>query len=302
LASDLLGGTLLASEAPVLVCPAMHAEMWRHPSVQANLDTLRGRGVEILEPKVGRLAGGDVGEGRLAEPSEIVERAGAILGRARGDLEGRSVLVSAGGTREPIDPVRFIGNRSSGRQGYALAEAAAARGANVTLVTTVDRPRPRGVALVSVESAAELLDAMVAEADGADVVIMAAAVADFRPVSSAGTKLKRRDGVPELVLERTPDVLAELVRRRHSGQVVVGFAAETTDPIAEGARKLADKELDAICINDVSLPGVGFSHETNALVILDRLGGRRDVPLTTKRAAADAVFDVAVALLKSSAP
>jgi phosphopantothenoylcysteine decarboxylase/phosphopantothenate--cysteine ligase len=297
LAGDLLGATLLATEAPVLICPAMHTEMWRHPSVQANLDTLRSRGATVVDPAIGRLAGGDVGEGRLADPEEIVRAAAGILSGS-GDLVGRHVLISAGGTREPIDPVRFLSNRSSGKQGYALADAAARRGATVTLVSTVELPVPSGVEVVAVETAEELLGAMRAGAPSADVVVMAAAVADFRVAWPSSSKLKRRAGLPELTFEPTPDVLAALVEHRKGGQVIIGFAAETDDPVAAGRAKLADKGIDAICINDVSLPGVGFGHETNALVILDRLGGRRDVELTSKRAAADAVFDVALTLLK----
>jgi phosphopantothenoylcysteine decarboxylase/phosphopantothenate--cysteine ligase len=297
LAGDLLGATLLATEAPVLICPAMHTEMWRHPSVQANLDTLRSRGAMVVEPATGRLAGGDVGEGRLADPDDIVRAAASILSGG-GDLVGRRVLISAGGTREPIDPVRFLSNRSSGKQGYALAAAAADRGASVTLVSTVELAPPHGVEVVRVETAEELLMAMLSQAEGSDVVVMAAAVADFRVAIPSTSKLKRRDGLPELTFEPTPDVLAALVERRVEGQVIVGFAAETDDPIAAGRAKLTAKALDAICINDVTLPEVGFGHETNALVILDRLGGRRDVALTSKRAAADVVFDVALTLLK----
>ncbi|HWD24053.1 MAG TPA: bifunctional phosphopantothenoylcysteine decarboxylase/phosphopantothenate--cysteine ligase CoaBC [Acidimicrobiales bacterium] len=295
LAGDLLGATLLATEAPVLLCPAMHTEMWRHPSVRSNLDVLRARGVQIVEPASGRLAGGDVGEGRLADPEGIVRRAASILTHS-GDLVGRRIVISAGGTREPIDPVRFLSNRSSGKQGYALAAAAAERGAVVTLVSTVELHVPPGVDVVHVDTAEELLEAMLTASSDADLVVMAAAVADFRVKAPASSKLKRHEGVPELVLEPTPDVLAALVAHRPASQLIFGFAAETDDPIGEGRRKLAEKRLDAICINDVSLPDVGFSHETNALVILDRDGGRRDVELTTKRAAADAVLDVAVAL------
>jgi phosphopantothenoylcysteine decarboxylase/phosphopantothenate--cysteine ligase len=298
LAGDLLGATLLATEAPVICCPAMHTEMWRHPSVQANLETLRGRGVTIIEPTSGRLAGGDLGEGRLADPDVIVRAATDVLAGS-GDLLGRRVLVSAGGTREPIDPVRFLSNRSSGKQGSAIAAAAADRGASVTLVSTVETQTHRGVDVVRVETAEDLLAAMLDASPGSDVVVMTAAVADFRVKAPSTSKLKRRNGLPDLALEPTPDVLAALVHQRAPGQVIVGFAAETDDAVAAGRSKLEEKHLDAICINDVSLPQVGFGHDTNALVILDRLGGRRDVLLTSKRAAADAVIDVAVTLLKS---
>lgn len=300
LAGDLLGATLLATGAPVLLCPAMHTEMWAHPSVQANLAVLRERGVHVVEPTSGRLAGGDVGEGRLAEPSEIVRRAAELL-TVTGDLVGLRVLIAAGATREPIDPVRFLSNRSSGKQGYALALAAIERGASVTLVTTVDLPAPRGVTVSPVETAEELLTAMIDESVGADIVVMAAAVADFRVKVPSLSKIKRRAGLPDLVLESTPDVLAALVSRRSPNQVIVGFAAETDDAESEGRRKLEEKGVDAICVNDVSIEGVGFGTDTNALVIFDRLGGRRDVDLTTKRVAADAVLDVAVMLSKAPA-
>jgi len=294
LSSDLLVATLLATDAPVLVCPAMHTEMWHHPAVVDNVATLRRRGVEIIEPESGRLAGGDVGDGRLADPEAIVLRAAAVLGRSR-DLAGLRVVVSAGGTREPIDPVRYISNRSSGKQGIALADAAARRGATVTLVSTVEPDPAPGVGIVLVETAEELREAVIAAAAEADIVIMSAAVADFRPKVAADQKLKRRDGLPEIVLEPTPDILAELVSKRAPGQVLVGFAAETVDAVANGARKLEDKGCDLIVVNDVSRPGVGFGYDTNAVTILDRSGGRRDVALTAKSAVADAVLDAAVA-------
>jgi phosphopantothenoylcysteine decarboxylase / phosphopantothenate---cysteine ligase len=293
LSDDLLGATLLATTAPVLVCPAMHTEMWNHPSVQENLATLRRRGVTIVDPESGRLAGGDVGEGRLADLARIVERAEALLGR-RWDLEGRSVVVTAGGTREPIDPVRYISNRSSGKQGFALAAQAARRGASVTLISTVAAEPPPGVVFVEVETAEELLREVLAYGKGADVVIMAAAVADFRPVVAATEKLKRRSGIPELQLEATPDVLAALVAEREPGQVIVGFAAETNDAIENATGKLDSKGLDLIVVNDVSQPGVGFGYDTNAVSILAKGGGRRDVALAAKSEIADMVLDACV--------
>jgi phosphopantothenoylcysteine decarboxylase / phosphopantothenate---cysteine ligase len=293
LSDDLLGATLLATTAPVLVCPAMHTEMWHHASVQENLVTLRRRGVTVLEPESGRLAGGDVGEGRLAQVGRIKESAEVALGGLR-DLEGRSVVVTAGGTREPIDPVRFISNRSSGKQGLALAERAARRGARVTLISTVGAAPSSGVAVVEVETTEELLREVLAHGVGADVVIMAAAVADFRPVVVAKEKLKRRSGIPELRLEATPDVLAALVASRRAGQVIVGFAAETTNALENALAKLHSKDLDLIVVNDVSKPGVGFGYDTNAVTILSRDGGRRDVPLAAKSEIADAVLDACV--------
>lgn len=297
IASDLLTATLLATRAPVVVCPAMHTEMWEHPAVQDNIDTLRRRGVHIVGPASGRLAGGDVGAGRMAEPAEIVEAVVAVL--APQDLVGLRVVVTAGGTREPIDPVRFISNRSSGKQGHALADEAAARGAAVTLVTTTDRPAAPGVEVVRVETAAEMADAVLSRSDDADVVVMAAAVADFRPKAPAPEKIKKADGPPEIVLEPTTDILAELGRRRRPGQVIVGFAAETSDVRANAAAKLARKGIDLMVANDVSAPGAGFEHDTNRAVLLDRAGGATELPLMDKRLVARAVFD-AVAALRST--
>lgn len=293
LAQDLLSATLLCTTAPVMVCPAMHTEMWLHPSTQENLHTLRRRGVNVVEPESGRLAGGDHGVGRLADPGAIVDIAAAMLARRR-DLAGLSVLVTAGGTREAIDPVRFIGNRSSGKQGHAIAAAAAARGASVTLVTTSDIAAPTGAEIVAVESAAELEEAVISRAKSADIVVMAAAVADFRPANTRSSKWKKRDGVPQIELEQTPDILSKLVGQRPSGQVVIGFAAETDDALNEGAKKLAGKGADFIVINDVSKPGVGFGHDTNAVTILRKDGHQSEVSLASKSTIADAVLDEVV--------
>jgi phosphopantothenoylcysteine decarboxylase/phosphopantothenate--cysteine ligase len=300
LSDDLLLATLLATRAPVIVCPAMHTEMWEHPSVRDNLATLERRGVDIVPPESGRLAGGDSGEGRLADPAVIVARVLERLGHdARRDLAGTRVVVSAGGTREPLDPVRFITNRSSGKQGHAIALAAARRGATVTLVTSSPLPLPAGsgVTRVDVETAADMEEAMGAAADGADVVVMAAAVADFRPKATAGTKLSKEDGLPELVLEPTTDILAGLARRRPPGQVIVGFAAETHDVLERGRRKLERKGADLLVVNDVSAPGAGFDHDTNAVVILGADGNVDEVPLTSKDAVGNAVLDRVIAHL-----
>jgi len=304
IADGLLTATVLATRAPVMVCPAMHTEMWEHPAVQDNLATLRRRQVHVVEPAVGRLAGGDQGAGRLAEPASIVEAALSVLALvpfdrsgARGapsrgrDLEGRRVVVSAGGTREPIDPVRFISNRSSGKQGHAVAEAASARGADVVLVTSARRPTSPAVTIVAVETAAEMEKALLERAADADVVIMAAAVADFRVKAPAQDKLSKSDGLPELVLEPTPDILAELGRRRHEGQVLVGFAAETHDVAARASSKLRSKNLDLMVANDVSAPDVGFDHDTNAVTILGSDGSCRQVPVTSKLEVAHAILD-----------
>jgi phosphopantothenoylcysteine decarboxylase/phosphopantothenate--cysteine ligase len=292
ISGDLLTATLLAVRqgSPVVVAPAMHTEMWEHPAVQENLATLARRGVTIVPPEEGRLAGGDVGKGRLAAPEAIVEAVDAALGGGR-DLAGLHVLVTAGGTREPIDPVRFVGNRSSGKQGHALAAEAVARGAKVTLVTTVDQPVPPQADVVRVETAAEMEDAVRAAEASADVVVMAAAVADFRPASVAERKLKKQAGVPEITLEATPDILAGLGTRRRPGQTIVGFAAETDEVRQNAAAKLAAKGIDLIVANDVTAPGAGFEHDTNDVVIIDADGTEREVPLADKREIARAVFD-----------
>jgi phosphopantothenoylcysteine decarboxylase/phosphopantothenate--cysteine ligase len=278
----------------------MHTEMWEHASVRDNLATLERRGVEIVPPESGRLAGGDSGEGRLADPGVIVERVLERLGRAtRRDLHGARVVVSAGGTREPLDPVRFITNRSSGKQGHAIAVAAARRGAAVTLVTSSPLALPPDVTTtvtrIDVETAADMEHAVGAAAEGADVVVMAAAVADFRPKRAAEAKLSKEEGIPELVLEPTPDILAGLAAHRVPGQVLVGFAAETHDALARGQRKLGRKGVDLLVVNDVSAPGAGFDHDTNAVVILGADGSSTEIPLTSKDAVANALLDMVIA-------
>ena len=298
IADGLLTATVLATRAPVVVCPAMHTEMWEHVAVQENLATLVRRGVTVVAPGEGRLAGGDVGTGRLAEPVDIVAAVDAVLAVSGGDLAGRTVVVSAGGTREPIDPVRFITNRSSGKQGHAVAQAAADRGAAVVLVTTTAEPGPAGALVVRVDTAAAMEGAVLEHAAGADVVVMAAAVADFRPKAPAETKLAKADGPPEIVLEPTTDILAVLGSRRRPGQVLVGFAAETGDAAGRAAAKREAKGVDLMVANDVSVPGVGFDHDTNAVVIVGPAGLRREVPLTSKRRVAEAVLDCVVTLLQ----
>ncbi|MBN2624198.1 MAG: bifunctional phosphopantothenoylcysteine decarboxylase/phosphopantothenate--cysteine ligase CoaBC [Acidimicrobiales bacterium] len=289
ISNDLLTATLLATEAPVVVCPAMHTEMWQHPAVQDNVATLARRGVRIVAPESGRLAGGDQGQGRLAAPQSIVAAVDEVLSTAR-DMAGLHVVVTAGGTREPIDPVRFVGNRSSGKQGHALAVEAAARGAKVTLVTTVDLPAPAAADVVRVETAAEMDEAVRTVASAADVVVMAAAVADFRPAQVAERKLKKHAGVPEIVLEPTVDILAGLGERKPPGQTLVGFAAETDRVRQNASSKLVAKGADLIVANDVTAPGAGFEHDTNRVVILNADGTDREVPLADKRAVARAVF------------
>lgn len=291
---DLLVATLIATRAQVVICPAMHTEMWEHPSVQDNLALLRSRGVIVVDPQEGRLAGGDIGTGRLADPETILSAiASALSGRGR-DMEGMSVLVTAGGTREPIDAVRVIANRSSGKQGYAIAEEAHKRGATVTLVSTVDRPVLPGITVVSVETAQQMLDAVSTRAQQSDVVVMTAAVADFRPVHAAEGKIKKHNGIPEIILEPTPDILANLGSTKPQGQVLVGFAAETDDVLEHAKGKLQRKNLDIIVANDVSAPGVGFGHDTNAVSILTADGQQIQVELANKHTIATAVLDSVV--------
>jgi phosphopantothenoylcysteine decarboxylase/phosphopantothenate--cysteine ligase len=297
ISDDLLTNTLLATRAPVLVAPAMHTEMWEHPAVQDNLRLLRDRGVHVVPPEEGRLAGGDVGKGRLADPATIVAAADRIL--TEPDLAGLAVLVTAGGTREPIDPVRFLSNRSSGKQGHAVADAAAARGAKVTLVTTTDRPAAAGVDVVAVSTAAEMEQAVLSRSDACDVVVMAAAVADFRPVAPATSKIKKDQGIPTITLEPTVDILVALGARKQPGQVVVGFAAETDDVEANARGKLRRKGVDLIVANDVSAPGVGFEHDTNAVLLVTAVAART-VPLSDKRDIARTILDAVVHIRSTS--
>ncbi len=296
LSTDLLTNILLATRAPVVVCPAMHTEMWEHPAVVENIATLRRRGVHVVEPDEGRLAGGDSGTGRLARPERIVAEVERVLGG--GLLNGSHVVVTAGGTREPIDAVRVIANRSSGKQGYAVATEALAMGARVTLISTVGLPTPPGAELQAVETAAEMQVAVESLAGSADVIVMAAAVADFRPKVAEAGKIKKDGGVPEIVLEPTPDILASLGARKRPGQILVGFAAETTDVVANAASKLRRKNLDLIVANDVSAPQVGFQHDTNAVTLLRAGGVKTEVALTDKRSVARAILEC-VAELRS---
>ncbi|TMR97031.1 bifunctional phosphopantothenoylcysteine decarboxylase/phosphopantothenate--cysteine ligase CoaBC [Nonomuraea basaltis] len=341
LAGDLLTNTLLTATCPVVFAPAMHTEMWQHPATRANVATLRERGAVVIDPAVGRLTGADTGPGRLPDPAEIFQVCLRVLrGRPR-DLAGRKIVVSAGGTREAIDPVRYIGNRSSGLQGYALARTAIGRGAEVTLVAAnVALPDPAGATVVRVESAAQLRDAVLAVSDDADVVVMAAAVADFRPVTLSEAKIKKTDGEPEPIrLAKNPDILAELGERRqargagaplprpdtgvHAGrrsdgrsgaggsldtapdagrrrgtypEVIVGFAAETHDVLANGQAKLARKGCDLLVVNQVG-DGLAFGTPDNAATVLVAGGEPVEVPFGPKEDIADAVWDLVAARL-----
>lgn len=299
LADDLLGTTLLATEAPVLIAPAMHAEMWRHPATQANIRTLQERGVHIVGPADGELAGGDSGPGRMSEPEEIAEAAQALL--TAGDLAGLQVVVSAGGTREPIDPVRFLGNRSSGRQGVALAAEAAARGAQVTLVAAnisadvLAAAQHPSIDVVKVGTAAELSEAMKDAAAAADVVVMAAAVADYRPVAVSDRKLtKESGGVPAIELVENEDIVAALVVARRAGQIIVAFAAETPEDEAEmlgrARRKKERKGVDLLVVNEVGWER-GFENAENAVHILGDGGMVAGTASGSKRAVAKVIWN-----------
>ncbi|MBC7252538.1 MAG: bifunctional phosphopantothenoylcysteine decarboxylase/phosphopantothenate--cysteine ligase CoaBC [Actinobacteria bacterium] len=298
LADDLLSTTLLATRAPVLVAPAMNREMYRHPATQENLRKLRERGVNVVGPESGPLACGEEGEGRMAEPPVVVEAVLRLLGM-RGDLSGHRVLVTAGGTREPLDPVRFIGNRSSGKMGYALAETAKELGAEVILVSgpTQLQPPP-GVERVMVETAEEMRREVLSRCGGCTVVAMAAAVADFTPSRRSGEKIKRagREGLT-VELVPTPDILGELRERKSPGQVLVGFAAETGDLLPRARKKMEDKGVDVLVANDVSRPGSGFDSDYNQAVILFRDGREMELDLMPKRELALRIWEAVAGLL-----
>jgi phosphopantothenoylcysteine decarboxylase/phosphopantothenate--cysteine ligase len=299
-ADNLLTTLALAASCPVLAAPAMDAGMWTHPATQANVTTLRERGVHFAGPARGRMASGLEGEGRMMEPDEILGHARWVLGR-NGPLAGRRVVVTAGPTREPLDPVRFLSNPSSGRQGFALAQAALDRGAAVTLITgPTDLPTPAGAERVDVATAQEMHDRVLSAVEGADVLLMSAAVADYRPAAPAPQKIKKDAGDLMLRLARTPDVLSAVaVRWAETGtpRFTVGFAAESQDVIENARAKLAAKNLDMIVANDVTAPDAGFAAETNQVVILDRGGGMEELPLMSKAAVAEAIMDRVATLL-----
>lgn len=295
-ADDFLSSTYLACTAPVLIAPAMNTTMWEHPATQRNLQQLRADGVHFVEPDAGEMACGTIGPGRLSEPERIVRAALEILAGAPKDLTGERFLITVGATREEIDPVRFISNRSSGKMGFALAEAALKRGAAVTVVagvTTVEPPV--GVRVVNALSAEEMLKAVASEAGRASVFIGAAAIADYRPVERAEQKIKKSNESITLTLERTPDVLSQVAASRANGMLVVGFAAETENVLDNAKQKLRSKRLDAIVANDVSRSDSGFDSATNAITIITA-DNAVELPLMSKRDAADRILDVIVAL------
>ena len=285
---DLLVAMLLAFTGPVVVAPAMHTEMWEHPATRRNVAVLADDGVRFVGPARGALAGGDEGMGRMVEPEEILEAVVAALGG--GDLAGWTVLVSAGGTREPVDPVRFMGNRSSGKMGNAIALSAARRGARVTLVTTAAAPSHPGITVVPVETAQQMAEAVWAAAADADVAVLAAAVADFRPAAPAAKKLRRSDGPPEITLEPTPDILAGVAAMKPR-PFLVGFAAET-GAAQIAAAKVATKGVDLLVANDVTAPGAGFGTDTNAVTVFTVGGSVEEWPLQSKDAIAHRLWDL----------
>ncbi|GAA4686685.1 bifunctional phosphopantothenoylcysteine decarboxylase/phosphopantothenate--cysteine ligase CoaBC [Phytohabitans rumicis] len=301
LADDLLTNTLLTARCPVVYAPAMHTEMWEHAATAANVATLRARGAIVIEPAVGRLTGADSGKGRLPEPAEIFALARRVLARGgvHADLAGRHVVVTAGGTREPLDPVRFLGNRSSGKQGYAFARTAAARGARVTLISAnVALPDPAGVDVVRIGTTEDLRKAAVEAAAGADAVVMAAAPADFRPAVYSDSKIKKSDdgGAPVIELVTNPDVAAELGERKRPGQVLVAFAAETgegDEALANARAKLARKRADLIVLNRVGVDRV-FGADANAATVIGADGSLTDLPEQPKDDLADAVWDLVI--------
>lgn len=301
LADDMLTTTALACDAPLLLAPAMNTVMWQHPATQQNLQTLLARGARSVGPEGGSLACGDVGAGRMSEPQDIVDACLSLLG-ARRDMVGLRVLVTAGPTREALDPVRFLTNRSSGKMGYAIARAAVARGAQVTLVTgPVHLPAVAGAGMVPVTTTADLLREVTLRAPGQDVLIQAAAPADFAPALASERKLKKNgDGGLTLELVQTADVAREAGRSKKPGQTFVGFAAETHDGVENARRKLESKFLDLIALNDVTRPGAGFDTDTNELTLLTR-DTVKELPMMSKQEAAEALLDE-ILRLRGKAP
>jgi phosphopantothenoylcysteine decarboxylase/phosphopantothenate--cysteine ligase len=284
ISEDLVSATILATTSPVLLAPAMHTEMWEHPATVRNLATLQEYGYRVVGPDVGPLAGGDSGIGRVAEPEEILAAAEETLG---GEGKGRKVLVTAGGTREPVDPVRYLGNRSSGKMGHAIADAAVLRGYDVTLVTTADLPVHPAAKVIRVETAEEMLTAV--EGVDPEVAIMAAAVADFRPADTADSKIPRAEGLSSIPLAATPDILASVVGRT-TAPYTVGFAAETNG-LERAKAKAREKGVDLMVYNDVTEPGSGFGTDTNRVVLIDRGGETEELPLLAKAEVAERIMD-----------
>ncbi|MDH4099664.1 MAG: bifunctional phosphopantothenoylcysteine decarboxylase/phosphopantothenate--cysteine ligase CoaBC [Nitrospirota bacterium] len=300
IADDLLSTLLLVARPPILMAPAMNCRMYEHPAVQKNIETLRTRGIEMEGPCSGDLACGEEGSGRMADPSDIIARAEAMLAQS-GDLAGRIIMVTAGPTREPLDPVRFISNRSSGKMGYAIAEAAVRRGARVILVSgPVSLPQPSGLeAYDTVTTAAEMHDAVMGRLGGADALIMAAAVSDYSPDQPAAKKIKKQDDTLAVTLQKNPDILAEVGKRRKR-PLLIGFAAETENLEKNAREKCRSKKLDLIVANDVSKPGIGFDSDDNEALLLSASGDATPLPRMSKSRMADAILDKIAILLQST--
>ncbi|MDI6891497.1 MAG: bifunctional phosphopantothenoylcysteine decarboxylase/phosphopantothenate--cysteine ligase CoaBC [Actinomycetota bacterium] len=298
IADDILSTTLLSTDASIVFAPAMNAKMYLNPITQRNLSTLADGGFVIIEPTVGELACGEEGIGRLAEVGEIVSIVEAELLKVE-DLKGKTIFVTAGGTREPLDPVRFLGNRSSGKMGYAIADSARRRGAKVTLISAPTQLRPPwGVEFIPIGTALEMHDVMLERFDQADAVVMAAAASDFRPASYSQSKIKKGEAKLELKLERSPDILEELGKRK-KGQVLVGFAAESENLIENALGKLKGKNLDLIVVNDITKPGSGFGEDSNEAVLIDAQGRSRELPLMPKAKLARLIVDELAKILKN---
>jgi len=293
-ADNLLTLTALGSKCPLALAPAMDVGMYEHPATQANVETLKSRAAILIGPLEGRMASGKIGLGRFIEPGELMGWVREILGR-EGALAGKSIVVTAGGTHEPLDPVRVIANRSSGKQGFALAQAAVDRGASVRLIAgPTSLPTPVGVVRVDVSTAAEMLESTLEASEGADALIMAAAVADYRPIKTQKQKIKRHKGVPEIELETTPDILVEVMKRKKkSGHPsrIIGFAAESQDLLENARKKLEQKELDLIVANDISATDAGFSADTNRVTLLSHSGDMEELELMQKTEVAERIID-----------
>ena len=291
IADDMLSTVALAVHCPILIAPAMNFHMLENPVVQHNIAILRGYGVEFVDSEYGDLACGYEGKGRLAAPERILERIGQLIGRSR-DFEGKSVLITAGPTREALDPIRFISNRSTGKMGYALADAATSRGAEVILVSGPSAlSAPKNAKRVDVETAIEMREAVMAHGPKSDVIIMAAAVADYRPQSKSSQKIKKTEPQVELVLERNPDILAELGTKKAAGQILVGFSMETENLVDNAIQKMKKKKTDLMVANDVSQPGAGFGGDTNIVWLITPSGDKKQLPMMPKRRLADIILD-----------
>ncbi|MGQ9608650.1 MAG: bifunctional phosphopantothenoylcysteine decarboxylase/phosphopantothenate--cysteine ligase CoaBC [bacterium] len=294
IADDMLSTTALAIRCPVIIAPAMNCHMYNNPIVQENMEILKRRNFHFIEPEYGQLACGYEGKGRLAEPEKIVQEIQNLLERNQ-DLSEKIILVTAGPTREPFDPIRFISNRSSGKMGYAIAEAAHSRGARVILVSgPTNLSPPEGIDLINIETAVQMCDEVMKYADQADVIIMAAAVADYRPRMVSSQKLKKDQDSITIIMDKNPDILSEVAKNKHENQIIIGFSMETENLLENSIKKLHSKNLDFIVANDISKEGAGFGTDTNIVMIIDASGSVKEFPLMSKREIADLILDTAV--------